>query len=176
MPEYSSQQSPQSEALERVLRLGARGSLLSRLQSAMEARAVEAAHPEVRVELVIVTTSGDLIQDRPLHEFGGKGLFTKELEQALLRGEIDFAVHSFKDVPVTMPLVDTADLVIAAVPGREDVRDVLVSGGGARSLMELPVGARVGTGSLRRQAQVREALAAGFGDFADSGECGYAGE
>jgi len=136
-----------------TLRLGARGSLLSRLQSGMVARALEAAHPDVRVELVIISTSGDQIQDRPLHEFGGKGLFTKELELALLRGEIDFAVHSFKDVPVTMPLVDTTELVIAAVPVREDPRDVLACMGG-RSLAELPAGARVGTGSLRRQAQV----------------------
>ena len=68
------------------------------------------------VELVPISTSGDTIQDRPLHEFGGKGLFTKELEQALIRGDVDFAVHSFKDVPVTMPLVDTSALLFAAVP------------------------------------------------------------
>lgn len=107
----------------------------------------------LRVEMVMVATSGDRIADRPLHEFGGKGLFTKELEQALLRGEVDMAVHSFKDVPVTMPLVDVSELVIAAVPAREDVRDVLVSEK-VRRLEDLPAGARVGTGSLRRQAQV----------------------
>ncbi len=135
-----------------VLRLGARGSLLSRLQSGMVARQLE-EKAGVKVELVIVSTSGDKIQDRPLHEFGGKGLFTKELEQALLRGEVDFAVHSFKDVPVTMPLVDTAELVIAAVPKREDARDVLVSRK-ARAIGELAEGAKVGTGSLRRRAQV----------------------
>ncbi len=105
----SSNLSTPAPGAQRILRLGARGSLLSRMQSEMVGRAIEAAHPGVRVELVIVTTSGDLIQDRPLHEFGGKGLFTKELELALLRGEIDFAVHSFKDVPVTMPLVETAE-------------------------------------------------------------------
>jgi hydroxymethylbilane synthase len=144
----------------RVLRLGARGSLLSRMQSEAVARAVEAFHhaadpaaPALRVELVPVTTTGDRIQDRPLHAFGGKGLFTKELELALLRGEVDFAVHSMKDVPVTMPLVDVADLVIAAVPPREDPRDLLVSAL-ARDLRGLPAGSRVGTGSLRRQAQV----------------------
>src|SRR3954451_17771109 len=98
-----------------ILRLGARGSLLSRMQSGMVARDLEARHPGMKVELVIITTSGDQIQDRPLHEFGGKGLFTKELELALLRGDIDFAVHSFKDVPVTMPLVDVTQLYIAAV-------------------------------------------------------------
>jgi len=137
----------------KTLRLGARGSLLSRLQSGMVARELEARHPGLNVELVIISTSGDQIQDRPLHEFGGKELFTKELEQALLRGDVDFAVHSFKDVPVTMPLVDVSQLVIAAVPPREDPRDVLASMKG-RSLAELPPGARVGTGSLRRQAQV----------------------
>jgi hydroxymethylbilane synthase len=124
------------------------------MQSEMVARQLEAAHHNaLQVQLSIVTTSGDIIQDRPLHEFGGKGLFTKELEQALLKREVDFAVHSFKDVPVTMPLVDTADLVIAAVPQREDPRDCLACLT-AKNLLDLPKGARVGTGSLRRQAQI----------------------
>ena len=136
-----------------TIRLGARGSLLSRLQSGMVAEALRARFPGLTVETVIVTTSGDTIQDRPLHEFGGKGLFTKELEQALLRREVDFAVHSFKDVPVTMPLVDVSDLVIVASPRREDPRDVLASFKG-KTIAELPKGAKVGTGSLRRQAQV----------------------
>jgi hydroxymethylbilane synthase len=139
-----------------TLRLGARGSLLSRMQSTATARLLEAAHPgppPLRVDLVIVTTSGDVIQNRPLPEFGGKGLFTKELEQALLRNDVDFAVHSFKDVPVTMPLVDTADLVIAAVPPREDPRDLLASRV-AKNLLDLPKGAKVGTGSLRRGSQL----------------------
>jgi hydroxymethylbilane synthase len=119
------------------------------------AHALELAHADrsLRVELKIIKTSGDQIAHRPLHEVGGKGLFTKELEQALLGGEIDFAVHSFKDVPVTMPLVDQTDLVIAAVPKREDPRDVLVSRK-ARRIVDLPHGARVGTGSLRRRAQL----------------------
>jgi hydroxymethylbilane synthase len=102
---------------------------------------------------VTIRTSGDKVSDRPLHELGGKGLFTKEIEQALLSGEVDFAVHSFKDVPVTMPLVDPSGLVIAAVPPREDPRDVLVSHV-ARSIDALPPGARVGTGSLRRRCQL----------------------
>jgi len=139
----------------KIIRLGARGSLLSKMQSTMVARQLEAACPGTRVELVIVVTSGDRIQDRPLHELGGKGLFTKELEQALLRREIDFAVHSFKDVPVTMPLLDTADLVIAATPLREDPRDVVASVGG-KKLADFKAGSRIGTGSLRRQAQVLE--------------------
>ncbi len=136
-----------------TLRLGARGSLLSRAQSTLVARALEAAHPGLKVELITVSTSGDQIQDRPLHEFGGKGLFTKELELALLRRDIDFAVHSYKDVPITMPLVDTADLLIAAVPQREDPRDLLASER-ATSIAALPPRAKVGTGSLRRQAQL----------------------
>jgi hydroxymethylbilane synthase len=140
-----------------VLRLGARGSLLSRLQATAVARTLEEAVPGLKVEVITVTTTGDRVQDRPLHEFGGKGLFTKEIELAILRGEVDFAVHSYKDVPVTMPLVDTADLLIAAVPPREDVRDVLVAGvgsHGAKTIADLPPGARVGTGSLRRGAQI----------------------
>ena len=135
------------------LRLGTRGSMLARAQSGMVASWLEERHPGLKVELVLIKTSGDRITDRPLHEFGGKGLFTKELEQALLAEEIDFAVHSFKDVPVTMPLVDQTDLVIAAVPQREDPRDVIVSAN-ASSLRDLRAGSRVGTGSLRRRAQI----------------------
>src|SRR5215207_5933146 len=120
-----------------LLRLGTRGSLLARTQSRIVADALEKAHPGLNVDLVMMRTSGDRITDRPLHEFGGKGLFTKELEQALLAGEVDFAVHSFKDVPVTMPLVDQTDLIIAAVPAREDARDVLVSRK-AKKLADLP--------------------------------------
>jgi hydroxymethylbilane synthase len=114
---------------------------------------LERSAPGLRVELRVITTSGDRVVDRPLHEIGGKGLFTKELELALLNDEIDFAVHSFKDVPVTMPLVDQSDLVIAAVPAREDPRDVLVSRK-ARRIADLPLGAQVGTGSLRRRCQI----------------------
>lgn len=136
-----------------VLRLGTRGSLLARTQSRLVADALQARHPGLRVDLHVLKTTGDQIADRPLHEFGGKGLFTKELEQALLAGEVDFAVHSFKDVPVTMPLVDATGLIIAAVPERESPFDVLVSLK-ARVLADLPPGAKVGTGSLRRRCQV----------------------
>lgn len=138
-----------------VLRLGTRGSLLARTQSQLVANALEKAHPGVHVELVVLRTSGDQITDRPLHDVGGKGLFTRELEQALLAGQIDFAVHSFKDVPVTMPLVDPSGLMIAAVPEREDSRDVLASDV-PRRIDELPPGAKVGTGSLRRRCQLLE--------------------
>jgi hydroxymethylbilane synthase len=136
-----------------ILRLGTRGSLLARVQSQMVADELEKRHPGLRVELCIFKTSGDQIADRPLHEVGGKGLFTKELEQALLAGQVDLAVHSFKDVPVTMPLVDQAGLMIAAVPEREDPRDVLISLE-AKRIQDLRPGAKVGTGSLRRRAQV----------------------
>src|SRR4051812_11250569 len=139
-----------------VLRLGARGSMLSRMQSQRVADALEKRHPGLEIELVLCKTTGDVIVDKPLHDAGGKGLFTKELEQALLAGEVDLAVHSYKDVPVTMPLVEGSQerLVIAAVPKREDPRDVLVSSK-AKRLGELPQGARVGTGSLRRGSQIR---------------------
>src|SRR5690348_9794166 len=136
-----------------LLRLGTRGSLLARAQSSLIARELERAHPGLRVELVEIKTSGDRIQDRPLNEFGGKGLFTKEIELALLEKQVDFAVHSFKDVPVTMPLVDQSHLIIAAVPKREPPWDVLVSRK-ANSLESLASGAKVGTGSPRRRAQI----------------------
>src|SRR5438874_12333451 len=102
-----------------LLRLGTRGSLLAHNQSQMVADELERVHPGLRVELVIIKTTGDRIQDKPLADMGGKGLFTKELEQALLDEQIDLAVHSYKDVPVTMPLVDQSDLIVAAVPKRE---------------------------------------------------------
>lgn len=127
--------------------------MLARTQSGLVAGWIEQRHPGVRVELMIFKTSGDAIAERPLHEFGGKGLFTKELEQALLAGQVDLAVHSFKDVPVTMPLVEQDELVVAAVPQREDARDVLVSER-SKTLRELAPGATVGTGSLRRRSQV----------------------
>lgn len=138
-----------------TLRLGTRGSLLARSQSQLIATAIEKAHPDVTVELTIIKTTGDAVQDKPLAEIGGKGLFTKELELALLRSEIDLAVHSFKDVPVTMPLVDSTELVIAAVPKREDARDVLVTRGDVPiPLHDLPAGAKIGTGSVRRRCQL----------------------
>lgn len=138
-----------------TLRLGTRGSVLAKTQSQLVASELEKRHKGLAVELIVLKTSGDTIQDKPLYEFGGKGLFTKELEQALLRGEIDVAVHSFKDVPVTQPLVAVDDLVIAAVPEREDPRDVFCSLV-ARHIGELPEQAKVGTSSLRRKCQLLE--------------------
>ena len=135
------------------LRLGTRGSPLA-LAQAREVRArLAAAHaelePEAAVEIVVITTTGDTVQDRRLAEIGGKGLFTKEIEEALLDGRIDMAVHSMKDVPTWLP----EGLAIAAVLPREDPRDALFSARGD-SLAALPEGAVVGTASLRRQAQV----------------------
>src|SRR5215470_13781872 len=102
--------------------------------------------PAEAFELKIIRTTGDAIQDRPLAEVGGKGLFTKEIEEALIAGSIDLAVHSSKDLP--------AGLLITAVLPREDPRDVFISRK-AKTLRELPLGAKVGTASLRRQAQVK---------------------
>lgn len=136
-----------------TLRLGTRGSLLARTQSGQVADELMRRHPGLRVELVICTTTGDRVTDRPLADAGGKGLFTKELEEALLARQVDFVVHSYKDVPVTMPLVAQENLLIAAVPQRQDARDVLVTRDGS-PLASLPQGAKVGTGSLRRRCQL----------------------
>ena len=146
-------------AAPRTLRLGTRGSTLAVAQSTQVADQLRARG--TAVELVVIRTTGDRIQDRPLADAGGKGLFTKELEQALLAGTVDFAVHSYKDVPVTMPLVDAAELTIAAVPLRADPRDVIVATGvgplgGAAAVRSLPAHARVATGSLRRKSQLLE--------------------
>jgi hydroxymethylbilane synthase len=135
-----------------ILRLGTRGSLLALAQARMVRQAIASAHgfdPE-RIELKVIRTSGDRIQDRPLSEAGGKGLFTKEIEEALLAGAIDLAVHSSKDMPTVLP----AGLVLAAFLEREDARDAFVSRK-AKSLAELARGAVVGTASLRRQALVK---------------------
>lgn len=137
------------------LRLGTRGSLLARTQSQLVANAIEKANPSVTVELVIVKTTGDQVQDKPLADIGGKGLFTKELELALLRTEVDLAVHSYKDVPATMPLVDQSELVIACSPKRADARELLITRDPAiQSIRDLPPNARVATGSARRKCQL----------------------
>src|SRR5256885_9318328 len=120
--------------------LGTRGSKLAVQQSEWVQGQLHALAPHVTVTLRKVQTSGDKILDVPLAQIGGKGLFVKEIEEALLRGEIDLAVHSMKDLPGELP----AGLVVGAVPEREDPRDVLVSQKGA-TLADLPEGARVGT-------------------------------
>lgn len=131
-----------------VLRLGTRGSALALTQSQGVADRLAEAHPGLRVQLVQIKTAGDLNQHDPLARIGGKGVFVKELEQALLEGTVDFAVHSLKDMPSQLP----AGLRLTAPPGRADCRDALV---GDLRLAEVPAGARVGTGSLRRQVQLR---------------------
>jgi hydroxymethylbilane synthase len=131
-----------------VLRLGTRGSALAVAQSGQVARALEAAHPGLRVELVPIVTRGDRLPG-DLAAFGGKGLFTEELERGLLDGTLDLAVHSLKDLPVALP----EGLVVAAHPPRADARDVLVSHLAA-DLDGLPAAAVVLTGSLRRRAQI----------------------
>lgn len=136
--------------------VGTRASLLARSQTGWVISQLQRLNPGLEVETVLIASSGDKIQDRPLHEFGGKGLFTKELETALLEKRIDLAVHSLKDVPVTMPLVDQADLCFAAIPEREDPRDILASLK-YKTVQELPQGCKVGTGSLRRRCQLLQA-------------------
>jgi len=140
------------------IRIGARGSKLSLAQSGlMQARIAHALgvpfdasqeEIEAAAPLIPIVTSGDRIQDRRLMEIGGKGLFTKEIEEALLDGRIDCAVHSLKDMPAELP----AGLILAATPEREDPRDAFISNICER-LEDLPKGARLGTASLRRQAQ-----------------------
>lgn len=131
------------------LTLATRRSALALAQSRAFARALVEASPGLEVSELEVVTSGDKITDRPLQEVGGKGLFVKELEEALLEGRAHFAVHSYKDVPAVIP----DGLVISCVPRREDPRDVFITRTGV-TLAELPAGARVGTSSLRRAAAI----------------------
>jgi hydroxymethylbilane synthase len=145
----SSTQSPTAAAL---LRIGTRGSPLALAQARMVRARLAAAHgvDEERLPLTVIRTTGDVIQDRTLAQAGGKGLFTKEIEEALLARTIDLAVHSAKDMPTALP----DGLTITAVLPREDARDVFISRV-AKTLRELAAGAVVGTASLRRQAIVK---------------------
>lgn len=132
-------------------RLGTRGSPLALYQAErVRARLVTAAGlaPDA-IDIVKIRTTGDTVRDRPLAELGGKGLFTKEIEEALLDGRVDLAVHSAKDVPTFLP----PGLVLAAFPEREDARDVFV--GGADGVSALPAGALIGTASVRREALLK---------------------
>src|ERR671920_706898 len=131
------------------LRLGTRGSALALAQARKVAAAIETAQrwPEGWVQIVEMTTTGDKVPDRPLAEIGGKGLWTKELDRALMEGEVDFCVHSMKDVESVRP----KELHIAAVRPRGDVRDRII---GAESIDKLKQGAVVGTSSPRRKAQL----------------------
>jgi len=130
----------------RILRIGTRGSMLAKWQAESVRKKLFAASG-VEAEIVIIKTSGDKMQQAPLTQIGGKGIFIKELEEALLEESIDLAVHSVKDVPTDIP----SRLMFPAVCRRDDVRDCLVGS----TLANLRQGARVGTSSLRRQAQLR---------------------
>jgi hydroxymethylbilane synthase len=130
-----------------ILRMGTRGSPLARAQSGLIARALEAAHPGLTVDTVVIRTTGDQLATGPLP--AGKGLFVKEIEEALLGGLVDFGVHSLKDMPIEVP----AGLALAAVPKRATPWDVLVSHR-ATSVAGLPRAARVGTASVRRRSQL----------------------
>lgn len=132
-----------------ILRIGTRGSMLALRQSTHVKESLEALWPGLRVELVIIKTTGDKILDVPLAKVGGKGLFVKEIEDALLAREADIAVHSVKDVPAELP----DGLTIGTIPLREDPRDVLILRSGEK-LSDLPEGSRAGTSSLRRRAQL----------------------
>jgi hydroxymethylbilane synthase len=136
-------------AAARVLRAATRGSPLARWQADTIASAIRAVDPEVDVELVVVDTQGDRQLDVPIWELGGKGVFAKEVQAAVLDGRADLAVHSAKD----LPSLAVPGLVLAAVPERGDPRDALVGS----TLADLPEGAEVATGSLRRQAQLAAA-------------------
>lgn len=136
-----------------LLRLGTRGSKLALTQAGLVrdalAKAVPALGAADAIEVVVIKTTGDIIQDRPLSEAGGKGLFVKEIEEAMLSGRIDAAVHSMKDMPTVQP----PGLLIAAFLPREDARDVLIAGDVQR-IADLPQGAVIGTSALRRRAQL----------------------
>src|SRR5260221_13873453 len=136
-----------------LLRLGTRGSKLALIQAGLVRDALAVVVPALgapdAIEIVAIRTTGDAIQDRPLAEAGGKGLFVKEIEEALLAQRIDAAVHSMKDMPTAQP----SGLVIAAFLPREDARDVLIAGDVGR-IADLKQGAIVGTAALRRRAQL----------------------
>jgi hydroxymethylbilane synthase len=131
------------------LRIGTRGSQLALYQANWVKSELLRTHPDLTVTLVKIKTTGDKIQDAPLAKIGGKGLFVKEIEEALLQRRIDLAVHSIKDVPTEFP----EGLHLSAITRREDPRDVFISRDKTR-LNDLPRGARIGTSSLRRQAQL----------------------
>ena len=145
-------QMTQSASAVPFLRIGSRGSPLALVQAREVQRriATAAGIDAATIEIKIIRTTGDIVQDRPLADAGGKGLFTKEIEEALLAGSIDLAVHSSKDLPTILP----PGLVLAGFPAREDGRDAFISRK-ANSLRDLPAGAVVGSASPRRQALVK---------------------
>lgn len=136
---------------DRPLRIGTRASPLARAQTVLAAARLHAAYPDLPEPVIVpITTTGDRVTDRPLYDIGGKGLFAKEIDQALVDDRIDIAVHSVKDVETWLP----DGVVLAATLPRADARDALISPG-TTSLADLPDGGRVATGSVRRAAQLR---------------------
>ena len=135
--------------MRKLIKIGTRGSLLATTQSTWVKNQIEAHHPGVSVELVIIVTKGDKILDVPLAKVGGKGLFVKEIEEALLRKDVDLAVHSMKDVPSELP----EELHLGIIPPREDPHDAFITTQFA-AFTDLPEGATVGTSSLRRRSQL----------------------
>jgi hydroxymethylbilane synthase len=131
------------------LKIGTRGSQLALFQANWVKDRLSEVHPDLDVRLIKIKTTGDKIQDVPLAKIGGKGLFVKEIEESLLQKKIDLAVHSIKDVPTEFP----QGLHLSVIAKREDPRDVFISRDG-RTLKDLPQGAKIGTSSLRRQAQL----------------------
>ena len=136
-----------------IVRIATRKSPLALWQAEEVARQLKIHHPDIQIELVKMTTKGDRILDAPLAKVGGKGLFVKELEQGMLDGDADIAVHSMKDVPMEFP----PGLHLPVIMEREDPRDAFVSNNFA-NLDDLPANARIGTSSLRRQLQIRAAM------------------
>ena len=132
--------------------IGNRGSALALWQGNWAKRKLEAAHPELNLEIAVIKTQGDRLSETPMSQIGGKEVWTKEIENALLAGRIDLAVHSLKDLPAQLP----SGLALGAIGLREDVRDVLVSKRD-QGFWDLPKGAVLATSSLRRQAQLRHA-------------------
>lgn len=132
-----------------MIRVGARASRLAQAQTRWVIERIRGVRPELAFEIVPIRTEGDVDRSTPLPQMGGRGVFVGEVERALLEGRVDFAVHSLKDLPVK----ETEGLVVAAVPRREDPRDALITRAGL-DVFDLPEGARVGTGSPRRQAQL----------------------
>ena len=137
--------------MSRIIRVGSRESALAMTQTKWVINRIQEKHTELQIEITGITTKGDVILDKTLDKIGGKGLFIKELEQALLEGAIDLAVHSMKDLPSELP----DGLCIAAASAREDPRDVLVTADG-RGFSRLAEGALIGTSSVRREAQLAE--------------------
>jgi len=135
--------------MKKTVKIGTRASLLAVTQSTWVKDQIEAQYPDTTVELVKITTKGDKILDVPLAKVGGKGLFVKEIEDALLDGRVDLAVHSMKDVPTDLP----DELHVAIIPARETALDAFISVK-YRALDDLPTGATIGTSSLRRKAQL----------------------